>query len=81
MLLTTLNLHTSFKKKKIPENEQKRNTALMMFGAAYGYFFIHCTFPKMPGYDFAGSARRPPIIGPIITPMLKQIGKRRNALD
>jgi len=55
--------------------------ALKRFGAAYGYFFKNSTSPKMLGYVPAGSANKPPSIGPIITPTLKHIGKRRKALD
>ena len=59
-------------------------------GSAYGKDVIQPTpfsppnfepGPKVEGKDEIGSARKPPSIGPIMTPILKHIGNSRNARD
>lgn len=74
-------LITSDSPKNIPNEAHRRNTALKRFGAAYGNFWKKTICPNILGYVPAGSANKPPSIGPMITPTLKHIGKSTKALD
>ncbi len=53
--------------------------ALTRFGRAYGNLRKNSISPNVSGYDPAGSDKIPPRIGPMITPMLKHIGRRMKA--
>lgn len=84
------NSQTSSKPKNIPAHAERMKTALTRLGKAYGQRRIHHTpsfpprkepGPKIPGKLVTGSARKPPRLGPIITPTLKHIGNSRNARD
>ena len=78
----------SSRPRKTSIRDMKTMMALARLGVRYGQDIIHRTpfwppktesGPKTFGYVPAGSASTPPRIGPMITPMLKYIGMRRNA--
>jgi hypothetical protein len=73
-----------------PSAEKVMIIPLTRLGRAYGKDVIQMTpvfppsaepGPKVEGKEEMGSARKPPRIGPITTPMLKHMGINRNARD
>jgi hypothetical protein len=60
--------------------ENRKKTMRIRFGRAKGKRLKNSIWPKISGYCSAGSAKRPPKLGPIIEPRLQTIGMMENAL-
>lgn len=55
--------------------------ALIICGGEYGNFSSHLLPANRLGYEATGSLVKPPIIGPIMTPIFAHMGSNRKALD
>ena len=69
----------SLRNRAATTTEMRKNIVAMRFGSTKGYRLKNSQLPKMDGYCLAGSAKKPPKLGPITEPSDHTSGMTENA--